>query len=202
MKPLKMTPGKKISLKPGNMLYPVPVVLVTCRLGGADNILTVSWTGTVCTNPPMLSISVRPERHSYPMIRESGVFAINIPDRKLARAVDFCGVTSGRGTNKFARLGLALSQASVIDVPLVDACPVSLECRVTKVIELGSHHLFLAEVVAVGVSPALLDAKGRLHIERANLLCYNHGRYCVASKPFGKFGFSVERKKNKAGDKR
>jgi len=190
-------PAEKLVLKPGNMLYPVPAVLVTCRRGAEDNILTISWTGTVCTNPPMLSISVRPERHSYPMLRETGVFAVNLPTRALARAVDFCGVTSGRDIDKFETLRLTKVPASAIDAPLVRECPVSIECRVRQVIELGSHHLFLASVEAVAVDRSLMDAKGKLRLEHADLLCYNHGSYCVASRPFGKFGFSVEKKKAK-----
>lgn len=181
--------------KAGTMLYPAPAVLVSSKYGQAENIITVSWTGTVCTDPPMISISLRPDRHSFSLIRDSGEFAVNLPGKKLARAVDYCGVKSGREVDKFAALRLSRERASVIAAPLIAECPVSIECRVSRIIELGSHHMFLADVLAVNVEESLIDGRGRLRLEDAELLCYNHGFYCAVSKPIGKFGFSVRRRK-------
>lgn len=185
----------KIMWKPGTMLYPAPAVLVTSKLGKTENILTVSWTGTVCTNPPMVSISLRPERYSYDLIKSSGEFAINVPSDDLCFAVDFCGVKSGREIDKFQALKLIKSRASVINAPIIKNCPLSIECRVKSITDLGSHHLFLAEVVALDVEESLIDKKGKFRLEHTRLLCYNHGHYCATSKPLGKFGFSVQRKK-------
>ncbi len=187
----------KILWKPGTMLYPVPAVLVTSCSGGKENVLTVSWAGTVCTDPPMLSVSLRPERYSYPLVRESGEFVVNVPTARIMRAVDFCGVRSGRDVDKFEAAGLTREKASIVSAPLIAECPVSIECRVKDVIPLGSHDLFLAEVVAVHAEQSLMDAKGKFHLEKADLLCYNHGHYCTASRPAGKFGFSVEKKKKR-----
>jgi flavin reductase (DIM6/NTAB) family NADH-FMN oxidoreductase RutF len=184
----------KITWKPGTMLYPVPAVLVTSHHGKKDNVLTVSWAGTVCTDPPMLSISLRPDRESYTMIRGSGEFAVNLPGEDLALAVDYCGVRSGRDVDKFAELGLRREQGRIVRAPLIAQCPVCIECRVKDIIELGSHHLFLSEVVSVSVEESLIDRKGKFHIENAKLLCYNHGQYYSLSKPLGTFGFSVRRK--------
>ncbi len=180
------------------MLYPVPAVLVTSRFEGKDNIITVSWAGTVCTEPPMLSISLRPERLSYTMIRGSGEFVVNLPVEKIARAVDFCGVKSGRDTDKFAAGRLTKARAHKVAAPLIAECPVSIECRVSRVIELGSHHMFIADVLAVNVEERLIDKRGRLRLEDARLLCYSHGQYFSVYRPLEKFGFSVRRKKRAA----
>jgi len=159
--------GKR-QFKPGNMLYPVPAVMVSVAdKEGNANIITVAWAGTVCTNPPMLTISIRPERYSYHMIRETGEFVVNLTTEELARATDYCGVRSGRDTDKWADMGLTKEKASEVSVPLIRECPVNLECRVFQVIPLGSHDLFLADVVAVNADEALLDAEGKLHLERA-----------------------------------
>lgn len=182
--------------KPGTMLYPVPAVLVTSRHGGRDNVLTISWAGTICTEPPMLSVSIRPERYSYAMIKSSGEFVVNVPTADMAREVDFCGVKSGAKVDKFKALGLIKSKARIVKAPVIVQCPLAIECTVEEIIELGSHHLFISRVVAVLADEALMDKKGRFHLERAGLLCYNHGHYCRASKPIAKFGFSVRRKKN------
>jgi flavin reductase (DIM6/NTAB) family NADH-FMN oxidoreductase RutF len=184
----------KIVWKPGTMLYPVPAVLVSSAYGKERNVFTVSWAGTVCTDPPMLSVSVRPERYSYNLIKKSGEFVVNIPGKDLAFAVDFCGVKSGRDIDKFDVLKLHTALASVVKAPIIEECPLAIEARIKSVKELGSHHLFLAEVVAVNVEPGLIDKKGRLHLENAGLLCYNHGYYCAVSKSIGKFGFSVKKK--------
>ncbi|HDP79212.1 MAG TPA: flavin reductase family protein [Spirochaetes bacterium] len=189
----------RIVWKPGTMLYPAPAVMVSCRHKGADNIITVAWAGTVCTDPPMLSISLRPERYSHGLIKKSGVFAVNIPGRDLAFAVDFCGVKSGREVDKFSVLKLSRLQASKIDVPLIGECPLSLEAVVKSVTPLGSHDLFLAEVAAVSVEEKLVDEKGRLRLDRARLLCYSHGYYYNLGRPLDHFGFSVRKKKGRGG---
>jgi flavin reductase (DIM6/NTAB) family NADH-FMN oxidoreductase RutF len=187
----------KTTWKPGTMLYPAPAVLVTSRHGKSENIITVSWAGTVCTAPPMLSISLRPERHSYGIIRDSMEFAVNIPGGGLAFAVDYCGVKSGREVDKFAKLGLGREKARKVGAPLIRECPLAIECRVKSIIELGSHHMFIAEVVAVDVEEGLVDSKGKFRLERAGLLCYSHGQYFALGRPLEKFGFSVRKRKTK-----
>jgi flavin reductase (DIM6/NTAB) family NADH-FMN oxidoreductase RutF len=187
----------KIVWKPGTMLYPVPAVLITSAYGKAMNVFTVSWTGTVCTDPPMLSVSIRPERYSYDLIKKSGEFTVNLPGQDLAFAVDFCGVKSGRDIDKFAKLMLHTEAGSVVKAPIIKECPVAIEARVTSVKELGSHHMFLAEVVAVNVEKRLVDKSGTLRLDKAGLLCYNHGYYYTLSKSLGKFGFSIQKKKRR-----
>lgn len=185
----------KVIWKPGTMLYPVPAVMVTAKSGERDNIITISWVGTVCTNPPMLSISVRPERYSYALIKESGEFVVNLPGKHLAFAADFCGVRSGRDVSKFDFLKLTREPASQVQAPIIKEAPLAIECKVTQVLELGSHHMFIAEVVAVQVDEALIDETGKLHLDQAELIAYNHGQYCLTHDLPGKFGFSVERKR-------
>ncbi|MCU0844448.1 MAG: flavin reductase family protein [Spirochaetes bacterium] len=187
----------KVVWKPGTMLYPVPAVLVSSHYRGEENVLTVSWAGTVCTEPAMLSISLRPERHSYRLIKESGGFVVNLPTAELARAVDLCGVKSGAHIDKFAAAKLSPGPGRHVEAPLIAECPVCIECRVKEVMPLGSHHLFLAEVLAVHAEESLIDSKGKFHLERAGLLCYNHGHYCAVTKPLGAFGFSVRKKRTK-----
>ena len=151
--------GKR-QFKPGNMLYPVPAVMISVAdKEGNSNIFTVAWAGTVCTNPPMLTISVRPERHSYQMIKETGEFVVNLTTEELAFATDYCGVKSGRDTDKWKDTGLTKAPASKVSVPLIQESPVNLECKVVRIDELGSHHMFLAEVVAVDVDDAYFDEK-------------------------------------------
>lgn len=187
----------KRQFKPGNMLYPLPAVMVSVAdKEGNSNIITVAWAGTVCTNPPMLSISVRPERYSYHMIRETGEFVVNLTTEKLAYATDYCGVKSGRDTDKWKAAGLTREKASQVLAPLIKECPVNLECRVKRVDELGSHHMFLAEVVAVHVDEAYMDEKDTFHLSDAKPLAYSHGRYYGLGKCLGAFGYSVK-KKNK-----
>lgn len=181
--------------KPGNMLYPLPVVMVSVRDGeGKDNIITVAWAGTVCTNPPMVSISVRPERYSYHMLKESGEFVINLTTEELCRAADYCGVKSGRDVDKFRELGLKKEEASVVGAPMIGQSPVNIECRVTKVEELGSHHMFLARVEAVHADEAWMDEKGRFDLNKALPAAYSHGEYYGLGRKLGTFGFSVRRK--------
>ena len=184
----------------GNMLYPVPAVMVSCALPGERaNIITVAWTGTICSSPAMVSISVRPERYSYHMIRESGEFVINLTTEKLVRAADYCGVRSGRDVDKFSEMHLTPVPASKVSVPLIDESPVNIECRVTDVLELGTHHMFLGEVEAVDVDEAFLDAEGRFDLNAAGLVVYSHGEYMALGKKLGTFGYSVRRKKKRGG---
>lgn len=183
--------------KPGNMLYPVPAVMVTVAdKEGNSNIFTVAWAGTVCSDPPMLSISVRPERYSYHMIKETGEFVVNLTTEKLVRATDFCGVRSGRDTDKWKETGLTKEKAAVVSVPLIRESPVNLECRVTKVEELGTHHMFLAEVVSVDVNEDYMDEKDTFHLSAAKPLAYSHGRYYGLGECLGTFGYSVRKTRN------
>lgn len=184
----------KRQFKPGNMLYPVPAVLVSAAdREGNRNLLTVAWTGTVCTNPPMVSVSIRPERYSYGMIRETGEFVINLTTEAMARATDYCGVRSGRDGDKWKAAGLTPEPAWKVAAPLVKESPVNIECKVVKVEELGSHHMFLAEVVNVHVDEAYMDQKDTFHLERAKPLAYSHGKYFGLGELLGSFGYSVRK---------
>ncbi len=186
----------KLQWKPSTILSPVPVTMVTCADSrGAPNIITIAWTGTVNSDPPMVSISVRPERYSHGLIVEQRQFVINLVTRGLVRAADFCGVKSGRTVDKFKALKLTAEPASVVQVPIIAESPVNIECEVADIIPLGSHDLFLARVVAVNVDETLIDQKGKLCMERAGLACYNHGDYCGLGRPMGYFGYSVRRRK-------
>lgn len=186
----------KLQWKPSTILNPVPVTMVTCAdAKGVPNIITIAWTGTVNSDPPMVSISVRPERYSHGLIAERQEFVINLVTRNLVRAADFCGVKSGRTVDKFKAVKLTAEPASVVAVPLIAESPVNIECRVDRVIPLGSHDMFLARVVAVNVDERLIDAKGKLCLDRAGLACYNHGDYCGLGRPMGYFGYSVRRRK-------
>lgn len=185
--------GKEI-WKPGNMLYPLPVVMVSMAdQEGRHNIITIAWAGTVCTNPPMVSISVRPERYSYPIIKETGEFVINLTTRELAFATDYCGVKSGRDVDKFKELNLTPLKASVVKAPLIAESPVSLECRVNRVIPLGSHDMFLADVVAVHADEKYMDEQRKFHLEQAEPIVYSHGSYLCCGEPLGTFGYSVKK---------
>ena len=188
----------KQTWKPGNMLYPLPAVMVSVRgKNGEDNIITVAWAGTVCTNPPMVSISVRPERHSYEMMKESGEFVINLVTKKLVRATDYCGVRSGRDVDKFREMKLTKAKAEKVSAPLIAESPVNIECRVTECKELGSHHMFIAEVVAVHIEDSYLDEKGKFHLNDTGLVTYSHGEYFLLGEKLGSFGYSVQKKKKK-----
>ena len=189
---------EKQKWKAGNMLYPLPAVLVSvANREGRDNLITVAWAGTVCTNPPMVSISVRPERYSYSMLRDTGEFVINLTTEKLAFATDYCGVRSGRDGDKFQALGLTREEASQVCAPLLGESPVNLECRVKQVLELGSHHMFVADVLAVHVDPELLGERGKLHLDRSRPIVYSHGEYYGLGSMLGTFGYSVKKKKKK-----
>jgi flavin reductase (DIM6/NTAB) family NADH-FMN oxidoreductase RutF len=193
----------KIQWKPGNMVYPLPAVMVSCAdKAGNSNIITVAWTGTVCTNPPMAYISVRPERHSYQMIRETGEFVINLTTTELAFATDFCGVRSGRDVDKFSEMKLTKEQGSVVAAPMIAESPVNIECKVREVQELGSHHMFLADVVAVHVDDQYMDEKQKFELGIAGLLAYSHGEYYNLGKQVGTFGYSVRKKKTHENSKK
>lgn len=187
----------KVEWKPGNMVYPLPAVMVSCAdKEGNSNIITVAWTGTVCTNPPMAYISVRPERHSYQMIRETGEFVINLTTKDLAFATDFCGVRSGRDIDKFSEMNLTKEQASVVSAPMIGESPVNIECKVTEVKELGSHHMFLADVVAVHVDDCYMNENQKFELGKAEPIAYSHGEYYSLGELIGTFGYSVKKKKS------
>ncbi len=183
----------KIQWKGGTLLSPAPAVLVTCADGDKQNVFTVAWTGIVNSDPPMTYVSVRPSRYSHELIANSGAFVINLTTAPMARVTDSCGVYTGRKVNKFEKFHLATEDANIVRCPLLSDSPVSLECRVTQRIPLGSHEMFLAEIVAVDVDENLLDKNGKLHLERADLLAYSHGEYFSLGKRLGGFGFSVKK---------
>ena len=187
---------KKQEWKPGNMLYPVPAVMVSCgREKEIPNIITVAWAGTICTNPPMLSISVRPERYSYNMIKETGEFVINLTTEELAFACDYCGVTSGRDVNKYEKLNLTPLKMQNVNAPGIAESPVNIECKVREIKELGSHHMFIADVVGVTVDDKYMDEKNKFNINETGLVMYSHGEYFAMGEKLGKFGYSIQKKK-------
>ncbi len=180
--------------KPGNLLAPVPPVLVSCGNMEKPNLITIAWAGTINSDPVRVSISVRPERYSHGLITESGEFVINLPTQKILRAVDWCGVKSGRDVDKFKEMGLTAVPGSAVSAPVLAESPVNLECRVFQTIPLGSHDLFLSDVVAVDVDEDLLDEAGRLRLDKAGLAAYVHGTYYALGKQLGTFGYSVRKK--------
>lgn len=182
--------------KAGNMLYPLPAVLVSVAdSAGNSNLFTVAWTGTICSDPPMVSISVRPERYSHHMIEETGEFVINLTTEALAYATDYCGVKSGRDADKWHEMNLTPIAGEHVKAPMVKESPVNLECRVTQKMELGTHDMFLAEVLAVHVDDRYMDESGRFDLNSAKPLVYSHGRYLTTGKEIGSFGYSVKKKK-------
>lgn len=184
---------QRLHWQPGALLAPVPPALVACQAGEAVNVLTVGWTGILSTKPPKTYISVRPQRHSYNIIRQSGCFTVNLPTADMVRTVDLCGVKSGRDTDKLALCKLDTLPAQAVAAPILAACPVSLECKVQRVVPMGSHDMFVADIVSVAVDPAFVDRAGRLMIERCNLLAYAHGTYFALGQALGSFGFSVRK---------
>ena len=188
--------GKR-TLRGGNMLNPTPVVMVSCGSTLDEyNIITIAWAGTVCSDPPMCSISVRPERYSYDIIKKEGSFVINLVNKQLAPYADWCGVRSGRKYNKFVETGLTPVRATQVSAPMIEESPVNLECKVTQILPLGSHDMFLAEVVAVHVNGKLFSPKtDAIDLRRADLVTYSHGHYYTLGEILGKFGFSVEKKR-------
>ena len=190
--------------KPGNMVYPLPAVMVsTGDLEGNTNIITVAWTGTICTNPAMVYISVRPERYSYHMIKESGEFVINLTTEDLAKVTDYCGVKSGKDVDKWKETGLTpIKSESLLYAPSIEESPVSIECKVKEIKELGSHHMFIAEVTAVTVDEKYMNENNKFELNKTGLLAYSHGEYLGLGKKIGTFGYSVKKKTNKKKSKR
>lgn len=186
----------KQTWKPGNMLYPLPAVMVSCaRPGEKPNIITVAWTGTICSDPVMASISVRKERYSYDIIKESGEFVINLTTEALCRATDYCGVRSGRDHDKFAEMKLTAMPASKLEyAPIIAESPVNIECKLREIVPLGSHDMFIADVVAVDVSEEFMDANGKFDLNNTGLMVYSHGEYFGLGNNLGKFGWSVKKK--------
>lgn len=189
--------GKQL-WKPGNMLYPLPAVLVSCgSSNGEINVLTVAWTGTICSDPPMLYISVRKSRYSYHILKETGEFYVNLTTEKLARATDLCGVKSGRDIDKWEKAGITPAMGILKTAPYVEESPVSIACHVREIRELGSHDMFISDVVGVYADEAYMDASGRFDLSRAQPIVYSHGQYYGLGQQIGSFGFSVRRKKKK-----
>lgn len=181
--------------RPGNMLYPVPAVMVSCgRQGEKANIITVAWAGTICSDPVMVSVSIRPERYSYGIIKETGEFVVNLVNNRLVFAADYCGVKSGRDVDKFREMQLTPLPSRQIGTPGIAESPVCLECKVTQVIPLGTHDMFLAQVVGVTVDEQYMDEKGKFHLNSAGLVAYSHGEYFELGKKLGSFGYSVRKK--------
>lgn len=178
------------------MLYPLPAVMVSCgREGEKPNIVTVAWAGTICSSPAMVSISVRPERYSYSIIKETGEFVINLVTKDLAFATDYCGVRSGRDVDKFKEMHLTAEPSKKIAAPQIAESPVNIECKVTEVKELGSHHMFIAEVVSVSVDEKYMNEAGKFELNHTGLVTYSHGEYFELGKKVGSFGYSVQKKK-------
>ena len=185
----------KETWKAGTFLYPLPAVMVSCGTMEKSNIMTVAWTGILNTNPAMCYISVRPERYSYHLIKESGEFAINLTNEKLVYATDWCGVRSGKDYDKFKEMHLSKEKANHIKCPLIKESPVSIECRVKEIKSLGSHDVFVAEVLSIDADDQYIDEKGAFDISKCDLIAYANGGYYSLDKKLGKFGFSVQKKK-------
>lgn len=185
---------KKVIWKPGTFIYPLPAVMVSCGNMEKSNIITVAWTGIINSNPAMCYISVRPERYSYNLIKETGEFAINLTTRDLASATDWCGVKTGAKVDKFKEMKLTKQKAENISCPLIEESPISIECRVKEIKELGSHHMFLAEVLSIDVAEKYIDEKGAFDISKCNLITYANGGYYGLDKKIGKFGYTVQKK--------
>ncbi len=186
----------KIQFKAGNMIYPLPAVMVTCGATEEEhNIITIAWTGTICTNPPMCYISVRPERYSYDIIAKNKEFVINLTSKELANQTDWCGVRSGKKFDKFKKMNLTKGKAMVVNAPIIEEAPVNVECKVKEIVKLGSHDMFIADVVNVMVDENLMDESGAFKLGDAGLINYSHGHYYEQGLPIGKFGHSVQKKK-------
>ncbi len=180
------------------MLYPLPAVIVTCGENEEEyNGITVAWTGTVCTNPPMTYISLRPSRYSYDIIKKQGGFVINLTTEAMAFATDYCGVRSGRDENKLKHLNLDYTLGEIVQAPLLSQSPVNIECEIVEIKELGSHHMFLAKVIKVHIDPSYMDTQNKFHLDQARPMVYSHGQYFGLGQPLGKFGYSVQKKKKK-----
>ncbi len=197
-KPVPLSHEKKQHWKGGTLLAPIPPALVTVGTMEHPNVLTIAWTGILNTIPPKTYISVRKERHSYPMLIETPEFVINLPSANLVKAVDFCGVRSGKDLDKFKEMNLSLTPAVNVSTPLISECPLHLECKITDSVDLGTHTMFIADIVGMDVSEACIDKTGKLQIEKCNLLAFAHGEYFTLGKKMGSFGYSVRKKKNKS----
>lgn len=184
----------KQTWKAGTFVYPIPAVLVSCGDEKEKNILTIAWTGTICTDPAMTYISVRKERYSYDIIKRTGEFCINLTNEDLAYATDFCGVKSGKNIDKFKEMKLTPEKASIITAPMIKESPVSIECKVKEIKELGSHDMFIAEVVAINIDEKYMDKTGRFDMQKCKLIAYSHGEYFKLGEKIGKFGYSVKKK--------
>ena len=184
----------KVSIKPSTFLNPVPVVMATCGDMEKSNIITLAWAGTINSEPPMLSVSIRKERYSHDIIKESGVFGVNLVSKSLIKACDYCGVKSGRDIDKFKEFSLTKFAGETTGVPLIKESPASLECKVRQIIELGTHDLFIADIVNVHVSKELFDEKGAIDMRKADLVAYNHGEYYALGEFLGFYGYSVANK--------
>ena len=193
-----MTKDLKREMIPGEMLYPVPVVMATLGEGDEANIITIAWTGIINSKPPMTYISVRKERHSHPILSKTGEFVINLCTEDLVKATDYCGVKSGRDVDKFKEMGLTKEPADIVKCPMIKESPINLECKVTRVVELGSHDMFMAEIVKVHAAEELFDEEGRMDPVKAGLVAYIHGEYYpVKRTPLGKFGYSIMKPRTK-----
>ena len=188
--------------KGSTLLNPEPPVLVSCGSPEKPNLITVGWTGTICTQPPMLSISVRPERYSHHLIKESGEFVINMMPSTLVRSLDYCGIKSGKNEDKLAKMKLYPQESNTVSAPQIAQAPISIECKVTEVLPQGSHDMFIAEITSVNIDKNLIDEKGKLHMEKAGLMTYAHGTYYALGKKIGSFGFSVKPKRTKNSGKK
>lgn len=185
--------GRKV-LNAGTLLAPLPAVMVSCGTAENANVMTAAWTGIINTKPPMTYISVRPTRYSYGIIKERGEFVINLTTSKMVRETDFCGVKSGRDTEKLKKCGLHITSASAVTAPVIEESPLALECRVTEIKPLGSHDMFIAEILAVNVDGRYIDSKGKINLNQAGLMAYSHGEYFALGRKLGSFGYSAARK--------
>lgn len=186
---------KKVTWKPGTLMAPVPPALISCAHGGKDNLITIAWTGIINSEPAKTYISVRPSRYSYELIKQSGEFVINMPSSHIVRSIDFCGVKSGKDLDKFAACKLTRQKATQVSCPMVAESPVSIECKVTDIVPLGTHDMFIADIVAVNIDERYIDEKGKFHPEKCAFAAYAHGQYFALGKKIGSFGYSVKKKK-------
>lgn len=187
----------KKTLKGGALVCPLPPTMVSCGDMESSNIITIGWTGILNTVPPKTYISVRPTRYSYSMIKEKGEFVINLTPASLVKEADYCGIYTGKKVDKFAKCKLTKEEATVVSCPMIAECPVSIECKVTDIVPLGSHDMFMADIVAVNVNEELFDKDGKFHLEKADLIAYAHGEYFTLGKRLGNIGFSTNKKKKK-----
>ncbi len=191
----------RIQLKAGAMLAPLPPALVTVGDMEHPNVLTIGWTGILCSHPPKTYVSIRPSRYSYTLLKEGGDFVIHLPNSRMAKGVDYCGVFTGRKVNKFQKCGWEIHPSEAVKAPTIADCPIALECRVTDVIPMGTHDVFMADIVSVSVDESILDENGKLCMDKADLIAYAHGEYYKLGKKLGRFGFSADKKKKRGRGK-